>query len=71
MSKPIVSNESIVAYTKRLQSMIQHKFIKKGDELFIATLVAEAEQVDNLHVKTKIGEFEIENHIKDCLLSKK
>ena len=61
MSKPIVSNESIVAYNKRLQSMLQHKFTKKGDELFITTLVAEAEQVDNLHVKTKIGEFEIEN----------
>ena len=67
MSKPLVSNESIVAYNKRLQSMIQHKFTEKGDELFITTLIAEAEQVDNLHVKTKIGEFEIENDAPEAL----
>lgn len=67
MSKPIISNESIVAYNKRFQSMMKHKFTKKGDELFITSLVAEAEQINNLHVKSKIGEFKIENDAPEAL----
>ncbi|MHA1492117.1 MAG: OsmC family protein [Promethearchaeota archaeon] len=60
-TKKLLSEEIITAYKNRLQSMNEHKFTKKGDELFIKKLIAETEQVNNLHVRTKIGEFIIEN----------
>ncbi|MFX1451662.1 MAG: OsmC family protein [Promethearchaeota archaeon] len=55
----MVSQESIDAYMKRFQSMTKYKFTEKGDELFIAKLSAESEQINNLHVKAKVNEFEI------------
>jgi uncharacterized OsmC-like protein len=36
-------------------------FTEKGDELFRSKLVAQSEQIENLHVKAKIGNLEIEN----------
>ncbi len=60
MSKKLVSQEAINAYMERFQSMVKHKFTEKGDELFIASLVAESEQVNNLHVRAKVNEFEID-----------
>ena len=60
-TKKLLSEEIITAYMNHLQSMNEHKFTKKGDELFITKLIAETEQVNNLHVRTKIGEFILEN----------
>lgn len=60
MSKKLVSQEAIDAYMERFQSMVKHKFTEKGDELFIAKLVAESEQVNNLHVRATVNEFEID-----------
>lgn len=59
MSKKLISQEAVDAYMERFQSMIKHKFSEKSDELFIVNLTAESEQVNNLHVKAKVDEFEI------------
>jgi len=61
MSKKLITDESRIAYLNRNKKMQELGFSEKGDELFISTLVAESEQIDNLHVKSKINKFEIEN----------
>ena len=60
MSKKLVSQEAIDAYMERFQSMVKHKFTKKGDELFIAKLVAESEQIYNLGISININ-FKVPN----------
>jgi len=60
MSEKLVNDEISAAYTKRLESMNKYKFMEKGDELFISTIVAEAEQLQDLHVKSTIGDLSIE-----------
>jgi uncharacterized OsmC-like protein len=61
MSKKLITDESRIAYLNRNKKMQELGFSEKGDELFISTLVAESEQIDNLHVKARINKFEIEN----------
>ena len=61
MSKKLLSDKIISAYSKRLQNMHEYKFTEEGDKLFIKTLIAETEQVNDLHVRTKINDFIIEN----------
>ena len=61
MSKKLITEESRIAYLNRNNKMQELGFSEKGDQLFISTLVAESEQIDNLHVKAKINNFEIEN----------
>ncbi len=61
MSKKLLSDKIISAYSKRLQNMNEYKFTEEGDKLFIKTLIAETEQVKDLHVRTKIGDFIIES----------
>lgn len=60
MSKKLLNDEIVSAYRKRLEKMKKYMFTKKGDEIFITTLVAEAEQLKNLHIRTKVNGFEIE-----------
>ncbi|TFG00981.1 MAG: OsmC family peroxiredoxin [Promethearchaeota archaeon] len=67
MSKQLITDESRTSYINRFKKMQELGFTEKGDELFRSRLVAEAEQVDNLHVKSKIGEFEIENDAPEAL----
>ena len=61
MSKKLITDESRTAYLNRFKKMQELGFTEKGDELFRSTLVAESEQIDNLHVKAKINNLEIEN----------
>jgi len=61
MNKKLISDETYKAYKERFLKMQKHKATEKGNELFISRLVAISEQIDNLHVKAKIGDFEIEN----------
>ena len=60
MSKKLVSQEAIDTYMERFQSMVKHKFTEKGDELFIAKLVAESEQIYNLGISININ-FKVPN----------
>ncbi|TFG07808.1 MAG: OsmC family peroxiredoxin [Promethearchaeota archaeon] len=61
MSKKLVNDESITAYIERFKQMEKFGFTKKGDELFLSRLVAESEQVENLHVKSTINDLTIHN----------
>ena len=61
MSKKLITDESRTAYLNRFKKMQELGFTEKGDELFTSKLVAESEQIDNLHVKAKINDLEIEN----------
>lgn len=61
MSKNLITEESRIAYLNRNKTMQELGFTEKGDELFISILVAESEQIENLHVKAKINDFIIEN----------
>jgi uncharacterized OsmC-like protein len=61
MIKKLLSDKIIAAYLKRLENMHEYKFTEEGDNLFIKTLVAETEQVNDLHVRTRINDFIIEN----------
>ena len=60
MTKKLLSDKIIAAYSKRFQSMNEYKFTEEGDKLFIKNLIAETEQVNDLQVRTKINEFMIE-----------
>jgi len=61
MNNKLTSDESLKAYKNRFQEMQKNKDTEKGNELFILKMVAISEQIDNLHVKAKINNFEIEN----------
>ena len=41
--------------------MQKHVSTEKGDDLFIVNWVAISEQVNNLHVRAKVSEFEVDN----------
>ena len=57
----LISEDSFEAYTNRFKRMVEHKFSKKGSELFLKTYRAESEQVRNLHVRAKINGRWIDN----------
>ena len=61
MSNKLLSDKIVEAYLNRLENMKKYKFTEEGDELFLKKLIAETEQVNDLHVRTKIGDFVIEN----------
>lgn len=61
MSKRLVSDKTIEAYKSRFEKMQMHQDTKEGDRLFISKVTAISEQIDNLRVKTKVENFEIEN----------
>lgn len=67
MKEKLISPNTVQAYMKRLRDINTHKFSPEGDALFKKTIVAESEQIDNLHVKTRIGEFQIECDEPDTL----
>ncbi|MFX0101996.1 MAG: OsmC family protein [Candidatus Hodarchaeota archaeon] len=57
----MIKEETIKAYYKQFQEINRCKFTEEGNELFIKKLVAETEQIDNMHVKTKINDLAIES----------
>ena len=61
MNNKLISDETLKAYKIRFQEMEKNKDTEKGNELFVLKMVAFSEQIDNLHVKAKINNFEIEN----------
>ena len=61
MKEQLISEETLKAYQERYVEMQKHKDTKRGDELFLSTATAISEQIENMHVKAKIGDFEIEN----------
>ncbi len=61
MSKKLITEESRTAYINRFNKMQELGFTEEGDKVFISKLVAESEQIENLHVKAKINDLEIEN----------
>lgn len=61
MNKKLISDDSLKAYEIRFKEMQKEKDTEKGNELFIVNMVAISEQINNLHVKAKINDFEIEN----------
>ena len=61
MTEKLLSDKIIAAYMKRLEGMNKYKFTEEGDELFIKKLIAETEQVNELHVRTKVDDFIIES----------
>ena len=61
MSKNLLNDAIIAAYLKRLENMNKYKFTEKGDELYISTLTAETEQIEFLHVQTKILDLILDN----------
>lgn len=61
MKKTLVSDESLRAYVARYQKMQKYKNTEEGNAIFISNVIAESEQVDNMHVKAKVGNFEIES----------
>ncbi|MHA1728922.1 MAG: OsmC family protein [Promethearchaeota archaeon] len=60
-SKKLLSDETVKAYQDRLSEMERLKFSKDGDEKFIERVCAISEQINNLHVRTNVNEFVIEN----------
>ena len=40
--------------------MQKHRDTNEGDRLFLSKVTAVSEQIENMHVKAKIGNFEIE-----------
>ena len=56
-----ISEEILKAYMDRFQKMQANKDTEEGNTLFISKVVAESEQIDNMHVMAKVGNFEIEN----------
>ena len=61
MSKKLLTDKIIAAYLKRLESMNKYKFTEEGNKLFVKNLIAETEQVNDLHVRTKVDNFIIES----------
>ena len=59
--KKLLTQETIEAYTKRFQSMMELKFSEEGDKKYIEEVIAEAEQINNLHVRTRINDITIDN----------
>ena len=61
MSKKLITEESQTAYINRFNKMQELGFTEEGDKEFTSKLVAESVQIENLHVKAKINNLEIEN----------
>jgi len=61
MNKSLISDISLKAYRDRFEKMQIHKDTEEGNTLFISKVEAESEQIDNLHVIAKVGNFKIEN----------
>ncbi len=54
----LISTESINAYKERLKRM--RSCNRSSPEIFLDKYTAVSEQVENLHVKAKVGDFEVE-----------
>ncbi|MHA1466510.1 MAG: OsmC family protein [Promethearchaeota archaeon] len=61
MKKTLISDESLRAYMDRYQKMQINKNTEEGNAIFISNVIAESEQIDNMHVMAKVGNFEIES----------
>ncbi|MFX1327320.1 MAG: OsmC family protein [Promethearchaeota archaeon] len=61
MKNKLISDESLQAYKIRFEEMQREMETEKGNELFVVNMVAFSEQIDNLHVKAKVNNFEIES----------
>ena len=61
MKKNLVSDGILKAYIERYQKMQTNKDTAEGNALFISKIIAESEQIENMHVKAKVGNFEIES----------
>ncbi len=61
MNNKLISDDSLKAYKIRFKDMEKEKDTEKGKELFVIKMVAISEQINNLHVKAKINNIEIEN----------
>lgn len=61
MDNKLISDASLKAFKIRSKLMQKEKDTKKGNELFVIKMVAISEQINNLLVKAKINDFEIEN----------
>jgi len=61
MKKNLISDESLRAYMDRYQKMQINKNTEEGNAIFISNVIAESEQIDNMHVMAKVGNFEIES----------
>ena len=61
MSKSLITEETRKSYLNRLKKLQEYKFSEKGDELFVTKLIVESEQINNLHVKARINDLEIDN----------
>lgn len=57
----LLTKETIEAYTNRARKMQKFKVGEIGDKLYITKMVAFSEQVNNLHVRAKIRDFEVDN----------
>jgi len=60
MRKYLVSDEILNAYKDRYEKMSKNQERVEGDRLFISKVTAVSEQIDNLHVKARVGNYEIE-----------
>jgi uncharacterized OsmC-like protein len=56
---PLISQKAINAYKERLKRM--NSLLEASPDKFIDKYTAVSQQVENLHVKAKIGDFEIES----------
>lgn len=61
MNANLISEQTLKAYENRYIEMQKHQNTDKGRELFVSTLSATSEQIENMHVKATIGDFEVEN----------
>lgn len=60
-SKGLLNSETVAFFMKRFQYMQNQKYSKKADKLFINKMVAVSEQINNLHVRSKINDFYVDN----------
>lgn len=57
----LLTKETVEAYTDRARKMQKFKVGEIGDKLYITKMVAFSEQVNNLHVRAKIRDFDVDN----------
>lgn len=60
-NKGLLNSETVAFYLKRFQYMQNQKYSKKSDKLFINRMVAVSKQINNLHVRSKINDFYVDN----------
>jgi uncharacterized OsmC-like protein len=61
MLNKLVSDETLKAYRTRYEKMHKYRDTDEGKSLFVSKVTAVSEQIENLHVKAKVGNFIIEN----------